>query len=48
MILLRILRDAFIVLIVSTCVAQLTKKTPHAFYYFFFIVIVLALSFNFY
>lgn len=46
--LLRVSRDTFLVLMVSTCLAQVTKRTPHAWYYFFFILILLALSFCFY
>lgn len=45
---LSIIRSAFIILIVSTCLAQVTKKTEHAWYYFFFIVIMVLMVFNFY
>lgn len=40
-------RDTFLVLMISTCLAQVTKRTPNARYYFFFTVILLALSFWF-
>jgi len=39
-----VLRDMFVTLIVSTCLAQVTKKTEHAWYYFFFILIMLVLG----
>lgn len=42
--LVRVPRDILLVLLISTCLAQVTKRTPHSWYYFFFIVILIALS----
>lgn len=38
------LSDAFVLIMISTCLAELTKKSDKAWRYFFFIVIILILG----
>lgn len=40
--------DAFLVLMLGTCLPKVFKKTDKAWYYFFFIVILLVLGINLY
>lgn len=42
------IRDAFIILLISTCLVELNKKTVKVWYYFFFIVVLGLMSFSIY
>lgn len=41
---MKIISDAFVCLIVSTCLAQVSSKTDKAWCYFFFIIVMLILG----
>lgn len=42
------IRDAFLILMIGTCIPKVMRKTEKAWYYFFFIVLLLLLGINFY